>query len=109
MSNSWDMFIVFVRSIPNHRKDDESLKEYFYKGWDDNGKAMLDNIPGGSYGECIFEEIIEKLEKISRNNKHCTLESQTLVEAISIQVAPSQSNDDSQEDMTQVSTYLGLN
>uniref|UniRef100_M1DZZ3 Integrase core domain containing protein n=1 Tax=Solanum tuberosum TaxID=4113 RepID=M1DZZ3_SOLTU len=36
---------------------------------DDNSKAVLDTIAGGSYGECTFEQITEKLEKISRNNK----------------------------------------
>ncbi|TMW81392.1 hypothetical protein EJD97_009900, partial [Solanum chilense] len=59
----------FLRSVPNHRIDDESLKEYFYQGLDDNNKAVLDTIAGGSYGECPYAEIAEKLEKISRNNK----------------------------------------
>lgn len=69
MSSSWDRFTAFIRSVPNYRIDDESLKEYFYKGQDDNGKVVLDIIAGGSYGECTFEEITEKLEKISQNNK----------------------------------------
>ena len=30
---------------------------------------MLDTIEGGSYRECPYDEIAEKLEKISRNNK----------------------------------------
>ena len=30
---------------------------------------MLDTIEGGSYRECLYVEIAEKLEKISRNNK----------------------------------------
>ena len=49
----------------NHRIDDESLKEFFYRWKDDNNKAVLDTIAGGSYGECTYEEIAEKLEKIS--------------------------------------------
>ena len=65
VSSSWDRFTSFVRSVPNHRIDDESLKEYFYMGQDDNNKALLDTIAGGSYGECTYEEIAEKLEKIS--------------------------------------------
>ena len=31
-------------------------------------KWCLDTIVGGSYGECPYAEIAEKLEKISRNN-----------------------------------------
>ena len=58
-----------MRSVPNHRIDDESLKDYFYWGQDNNNKAVLDTIAGGSYGECPYAEIAEKLEKISRNNK----------------------------------------
>ena len=50
VSSSWDRFTLFLRSVPNHRIDDESLKEYFYKGQDDNNKAVLDTIAGGSYG-----------------------------------------------------------
>ena len=44
----------FLRSVPNHRIDDESLKEYFYRGHDDNNKAVLDTIAGGSYGEYAY-------------------------------------------------------
>ncbi|TMW98370.1 hypothetical protein EJD97_004138, partial [Solanum chilense] len=69
VSSSWDRFTLFLRSVPNHRIDDHSLKEYFYSGQNDNNKAVLDTIAGGSYGECPYAEIAEKLEKISRNNK----------------------------------------
>ena len=58
-----------MRSVPNHRIDDESLKEYFNRGQDDNNKAVLDTIAGGSYRKCPYAEIVKKLEKISRNNK----------------------------------------
>ena len=67
--SSWDRFTSFFRSSPNHHIDDESLKEDFYRGQDDNNKAVLDTIACGSYGECPYAEITEKLEKISRNNK----------------------------------------
>ena len=71
VNSSWERFTSFLRSVPNHRIDDESLKEYFYRGQDDNNnnKAVLDTIAGGSYGECPYTEIAENLEKISRNNK----------------------------------------
>ena len=69
VSISWDRFTSFFRSVPNHRIDDESLKEYFYRGQDDNNKVVLDTIVGGSYGECPYAEIAEKLEKMSQNNK----------------------------------------
>ena len=59
---------MFLRSVPHHRIDDESLKEYFYWG-QDNNKAELDTIAGGYYGESPYVEIAEKLEKISRNDK----------------------------------------
>ena len=41
-------FTTFVRGVSNHHIDDQSLKEYFYKGKDDNNKVMLDTIAGGS-------------------------------------------------------------
>ena len=69
VSSSWDRLISFFRSVPNHRIDDESLEEYLYWGQDDNNKAILATIAGGSYGECPYAEIAKKLEKISRNNK----------------------------------------
>ena len=78
VSSSWDRFTSFLRSVSNHRIDDVSLKKYFYEGLDDNNKAVLDTIAGGSYGECPYAEIPEKLEKISRNNKAwCTRKSDT--------------------------------
>ena len=46
VSSSWDRLSSFLRSVPNHRIDDESLKEYFYRRKDDNNKAVLDNIVG---------------------------------------------------------------
>ena len=58
-----------MRSVANHRIDDESLKEYFYRGQDDNNKVVLDTIEDESYGECSYAEIHKKLEKISQNNK----------------------------------------
>lgn len=69
VSSSWDTFTSFLRSVPNHCIDDESLKEYFYRGQSDNNKTILDTIAGGSYGEFPYAYIAEKLEKISRNNK----------------------------------------
>ena len=65
VSSSWDRFPSFLRSVPNHRINDDSLKEYFYRGQDHNNKAVLDTIAGGSCGECPYAEIAEKLEKIS--------------------------------------------
>ena len=32
VSSSCDRFTSFLRSVPNNRIDDESLKEYFYQG-----------------------------------------------------------------------------
>ncbi|TMW82755.1 hypothetical protein EJD97_005032, partial [Solanum chilense] len=69
VSSSRDRFTSFLRSVTNHCIDDESLKEYFYRGHDDNNKAVLYTIAGGSYGECPYAEIAEKLDKISHNNK----------------------------------------
>ena len=68
VNSSRDRFTLYLRSVPNHRIDDESLKEYFYRGQDDNNKAVLDTIAGGSYGECPYAEIAEKLEKISQKS-----------------------------------------
>ena len=45
------------------------MKEYFYRGQDDNNKMVLDTIVGKSYGECPYAEIAEKLEKIYHSNK----------------------------------------
>ena len=69
VSSAWDRFTTFVRGVPNHRIDGESLNEYFYRGQDDNNKAVLDTIAGGSFGECTYAEISEKLDSISCNNK----------------------------------------
>ena len=60
---------MFVRGVPNHFIDDRSLRENFYRGQDDNKKVVLDTFAGGSYGECTYAKIEEKLEKISHNNK----------------------------------------
>ena len=63
VSSSWDRFTSFLRSVPNHRIDDESLKKYFYRGMDDNNNVVLDTIAGGSYEECSYNEIAKKLRE----------------------------------------------
>lgn len=46
MSSSWDRSTAFIRNVLNHRMYDESLKEYFYRGYDDNEKIVLHTISG---------------------------------------------------------------
>ena len=57
VSIAWDKFTSFVRSVPNHRIDDESLKEYLYQRKDDNNKEVLDTIGGYFYVECAYAEM----------------------------------------------------
>ena len=45
-----------------------------------NNKAVLDTIAGGSYGECLYAEIVEKIEKISWTLKFGVKGSQILGE-----------------------------
>ena len=80
ISSSRDRFTSFFRSVPNHRIDDESLMEYFYRGQDDNNKVVLDTIESCSYGECPYAEIANILEKISCNNKSWSTRTQILGE-----------------------------
>ena len=108
-SSSRDKFTSFLRSVPNHRIDDESLKEYFYRGQDDNNKAVLDTIVCGSYGECPYAEIAEKFEKISRNNKALsTRKSDTGRNTYAVQSVHNSVADELHDEMDQMRTELGL-
>lgn len=44
VSSLQERFNGFIRSVPNNHIYDESLKEYLYRGQDDNGKVELDTI-----------------------------------------------------------------
>ena len=59
VSSSWDRFTSFLRNVPNDRIDDESLKEYFYRGQDDNNIAVFDTIEGGSYGGVLILRLLK--------------------------------------------------
>ena len=51
VSISQNRFTAFVRGVLNCHINDESVKEYFYWGKDDNIKAVVDTIAGVSDGE----------------------------------------------------------
>ena len=109
INSSWDKFTPFLRSVPNHRINDQSLKEYFYRRWDDNNKAVLDTIACGSYGECPYAEIAEKLQKISWNNKAwSTRKSDTERNTFAVESTHNPATYEICEEMAQMRTELGL-
>ena len=105
VSISWEKFTAFVRGVPKYRIDDESLKEYFYRGQDEKNKVVLDIIAGGSYRECMYAEFLEKLEKISHNNKvWSTRASNTWKNTCTVQATNNPTTDEMHEWMAQLRT-----
>ena len=98
-----------MRIVPNHCIDDESVKEYFYRGQDKNNKVVLDTIAGGSYRECPYAEIAEMLKKISQNNKAVsTRKSDTGRNTFTVQSTHNPATDEIREEMARMITEPGF-
>lgn len=52
MISYFDISIDLMRGVLNNHIRDESLKKYFHRGKDNNGKEILDTLARGLYGEC---------------------------------------------------------
>ena len=109
MSRSSDLCTAFVRGFPNQCIDDESSKEYFYRGLDDNNKTILDTIAEGSDRECTYAKITEKLEMVSCNNKAWSTRKLNIGrKTFALQATNNLTIDEIPEELAQMRTKLGL-
>ena len=109
MSRSSNICTAFLRGIPNQCIDDESSKEYFYRGQDDNNKEVHDTIVRVSYSECTYRKIAEKLEKTSYNNKAwSTRKLDTGRNMLEVQATHNRVADEIREKIAQMRTELGF-
>lgn len=109
VSSFWDRFTTLMKGVPNLHINNEFLKECFYRVQDDDNKVVLNNIVGGSYGECTYVEIAEKLEIVYHINKAWrSRKLNTGRNIFAVQVTNNSTTYDIHEELAHIRTELGL-
>lgn len=92
VSAAWERFSKYIRSAPNHRIIDDSLLEHFFRGLDDNGKAVADTVTGGAFLMNTFVKALEKMDRVAKTNRAwSTRDSETTKSSFSTKAKPSSS------------------
>ena len=68
LSAAWSRFKRMIRAFPHHEYGENHLNTFFYDGFNDPTKALLDSAVGGKLQKVPCNQVKARIEEVAKNS-----------------------------------------